>query len=226
MRLPDRRGSVAIGLKLSDPGDDIGMRYRGKQHLLSSREYLPLHQLRIPRSRVGLQLHLSRHPSLGPRTQRDPRQRRIYPFTAMLGALDGCQRSLGIKPTAKVPRTFTTGRVPHTGSPSAGSSSACAVKHARGRPWTQTPRPPAWTGRHTRPLSRRPWTCPNDGAVTVANTSGLSATVSGTVLPPATPVRIRWNMSPACTREHDGHSLARRFPHRTWVTPSGSDVLL
>jgi hypothetical protein len=61
--------------------------------------------------------------------------------------------------------------------------------------------------------------------VTVANTSGFSATCSGTVLPPATPARIRWNMSAAYNREQDGHSGARRFPHLTWVIPSGSLVL-
>ena len=54
----------------------------------------------------------------------------------------------------------------------------------------------AW-GRQRRPLSRRPWTCPNDGAVTVAKTSGFSPTRSGTPLPPATPARMRWNMSAA-----------------------------
>lgn len=73
--------------------------------------------------------------------------------------------------------------------------------------------------------SRRPCTRLNEGAVTVANTSGFSATVSGTVLPPATPARIRWNVSAAYNREQDGHSDARRFPHRTWVSPSGSYLL-
>jgi hypothetical protein len=33
-------------------------------------------------------------------------------------------------------------------------------------------------------------------------------------------------MSAAYSREHDGHSVARRFPHRMWVTPSGSWLLL
>ena len=61
--------------------------------------------------------------------------------------------------------------------------------------------------------------------MTVANTSGFSATCSGTVLPPATPARITWKVSAAYSREHDGHSVARRFPHRTWVTPSGSCLL-
>lgn len=56
----------------------------------------------------------------------------------------------------------------------------------------------------------------------VANTSGFSATEAGTVLPPATPARMSWNMSAAYRREQEGHSLARRLPHRTWVTPSGS----
>ena len=41
------------------------------------------------------------------------------------------------------------------------------------------------------------WTFPNDGAVNVANTSGWSATDSGTVFPPVTPARIRSNMSAA-----------------------------
>lgn len=61
--------------------------------------------------------------------------------------------------------------------------------------------------------------------MTVANTNGFSATAAGTVLPPATPARISWNMSPAYNREHDGHSAALRLPHRTWVTPSGSSAL-
>ena len=60
----------------------------------------------------------------------------------------------------------------------------------------------------------------------MANTSGFSATDSGTVLPPATPARISWNMSAAYRREQDGHSLARRLPQRTWVNPSGSCSLL
>jgi hypothetical protein len=72
---------------------------------------------------------------------------------------------------------------------------------------------------------RWPCTVPNDGAVTVANTSGLSETVAGTVLPPETPARINWNMSPAYSREQHGHSDARRFPQRTCVTPSGSWLL-
>jgi hypothetical protein len=45
---------------------------------------------------------------------------------------------------------------------------------------------------------------------------------SGTPLPPATPARMRWNMSAAYSREHDGHRAARRLPQRTWVTPSRS----
>ena len=45
-------------------------------------------------------------------------------------------------------------------------------------------------------------------------------------MPPATPARISWNMSAAYSREQDGHSLARRLPQRTWVTPSGSSSLL
>ncbi len=64
------------------------------------------------------------------------------------------------------------------------------------------------------------------GAVTVAKTNGFSATVAGTVLPPATPARIRWNMSPAYSREQEGHSLARRLPQRTWLTPMGSLLLM
>ena len=36
-----------------------------------------------------------------------------------------------------------------------------------------------------------------------------------------TPARIRWNVSAAYTREQDGHSAARRLPHRTCSTPSG-----
>ena len=59
----------------------------------------------------------------------------------------------------------------------------------------------------------------------VANSSGWSATDSGTVLPPVTPARMRWNMSAAYRREQDGHSDARRFPHRTCTTPSGWSAL-
>ena len=55
----------------------------------------------------------------------------------------------------------------------------------------------------------------------VTNSSGFSATVSGTPLPPTTPARIRWNVSAAYTLEQDGHSDARRFPQRTCSTPSG-----
>ena len=57
----------------------------------------------------------------------------------------------------------------------------------------------------------------------VANTSGFSPTDAGTPLPPVTPARMRWNMSAAYTREHDGHTDARRFPHRVSVVPSGSE---
>ena len=58
--------------------------------------------------------------------------------------------------------------------------------------------------------------------MTVANTSGLSATAAGTPLPPATPERIRWNRSAAYSREQDGHCDARRLPQRTRVTPNAS----
>lgn len=58
----------------------------------------------------------------------------------------------------------------------------------------------------------------------VANTSGLSATVSGTVLPPAIPARISWKVSAAYRREQDSHLSARRFPHRVNVTPSASSA--
>ncbi len=37
----------------------------------------------------------------------------------------------------------------------------------------------------------------------------------GTVLPPVTPARMRWNMSAAYSLEQDRHWLARRFPQRT-----------
>ncbi len=72
--------------------------------------------------------------------------------------------------------------------------------------------------------ARRPWTAPKEGAVSVAKTRGLSATASGTPLPPATPARIRWKVSAAYSREHDGHRSARRLPHRTNVTPPGSSA--
>ena len=54
----------------------------------------------------------------------------------------------------------------------------------------------AWAP-HRRPFFLVPCTGPMDGAVRVANTSGLSATVSGTVLPPLTPARMSWNVSAA-----------------------------
>ena len=60
--------------------------------------------------------------------------------------------------------------------------------------------------------------------MTVANTSGLSATVSGTVLPPAIPARISWKVSAAYRREQDSHLSARRLPHRVSVTPSASSA--
>ena len=74
-------------------------------------------------------------------------------------------------------------------------------------------------GGSVRPSARVPCTGPNEGAVRVANTSGLSPTVSGTPLPPVTPARIRWNVSAAYIREQDGHTDARRFPHRTCSHP-------
>ncbi|KRE53789.1 hypothetical protein ASG70_11870 [Phycicoccus sp. Soil748] len=58
----------------------------------------------------------------------------------------------------------------------------------------------------------------------VAKTKGLSATVSGTVLPPLTPARISWNMSAAYRREQDGQAASRLFPHRTTVDPNGSSA--
>src|SRR5690242_9502757 len=63
-----------------------------------------------------------------------------------------------------------------------------------------------------------------EGAVRVANTSGLSATSVGTVLPPRTPARMSWNMSAAYRREQDGHADSRRLPHRTTVDPNGSSA--
>ena len=57
-----------------------------------------------------------------------------------------------------------------------------------------------------------------------ANTNGLSATVSGTVLPPAIPARISWNVSAAYSREQDSHLSARRLLHRVNVTPSASSA--
>jgi hypothetical protein len=44
-----------------------------------------------------------------------------------------------------------------------------------------------------RPLfSRLVWTGPNDGAVSVTNTQGWSATVAGMPLPPVSPARMSW----------------------------------
>ena len=83
-----------------------------------------------------------------------------------------------------------------------------------GRPCGQRA-PVSRRGRHRPELGRVPWTGPNEGAVRVANTSGFSATVSGTPLPPVTPARIRWNVSAAYSREQDSHSEARRLPQRT-----------
>ena len=53
----------------------------------------------------------------------------------------------------------------------------------------------------------------------------VPTTDSGTVLPPMTPARMRWNMSAAYTREQAGHTDARRLPQRMWVTPSGASAL-
>ena len=92
-----------------------------------------------------------------------------------------------------------------------------------GRPCSHRAPPVAW-GQQRRPLSRVPCTGPIEGAVSVANTSGLSATRSGTVLPPRTPARISWNMSAAYRREQDGHADSRRLPHRTTVDPNGSSA--
>ncbi|CDR07429.1 predicted protein [Streptomyces iranensis] len=39
---------------------------------------------------------------------------------------------------------------------------------------------------------RRLWTGPNDGAVRVTKRRGCVRTVSGTLLPPESPARIRW----------------------------------
>jgi len=73
-------------------------------------------------------------------------------------------------------------------------------------------------------IGRVPWTGPNEGAVSVANTSGFSLTLAGTPLPPVTPARIRWNVSDAYILEQGSHSEARRLPQRTNVTPVDSSA--
>src|SRR5689334_7967851 len=95
--------------------------------------------------------------------------------------------------------------------------------HVVERPCSHRGRPVAW-GRQRWPLFLVPCTGPMEGAVRVTNTSGLSATVSGTVLPPRTPARMSWNMSAAYRREQDGQADSRRLPHRTTVDPSGSSA--
>ncbi|MCL2092212.1 MAG: hypothetical protein FWH11_13600, partial [Micrococcales bacterium] len=87
-----------------------------------------------------------------------------------------------------------------------------------GLPW---PHRLGLPGRHLPPSLRAEWTCPNDGAVSVANTSGAQATDAGTVLPPTAPVRMTSKVSRAYSREQAGHTSARRFPQGTCSTPSG-----
>ena len=48
-----------------------------------------------------------------------------------------------------------------------------------------------------RPSSGAACTGPNDGAVSVTNSSGFAATISGTVLPPVTPAVTIANVSRA-----------------------------
>lgn len=74
------------------------------------------------------------------------------------------------------------------------------------------------------PPLRVEWTCPNEGAVRVANTSGCAPTEAGTVFPPATPARMSWNVSAAYVREQAGQTCARRLPHGTITTPSGASA--
>ena len=92
--------------------------------------------------------------------------------------------------------------------------------HQAGRPCGQTCRRSPLRGWQRRDPGRPGFfavcTGPNDGAVTVANTSGCSATCAGTPLvPPPAPAISTCHTSPLYSCEHDGHTDARRFPHRT-----------
>src|SRR3954453_12764866 len=99
--------------------------------------------------------------------------------------------------------------------------------HQRGRPCGHTSRRAPDRGRQRRvpgrPVFFAAWTSPNDGAVKVANTSGCTETVSGTsFIPPAAPAISTCHTTPLYSRLRDGEPAARRFPHRTYVIPSGS----
>jgi hypothetical protein len=60
-------------------------------------------------------------------------------------------------------------------------------------PWGQNSPRRRGLQRRTRPFfSRRTWTGPKEGAVSVVKTLGWLATVSGMPLPPLSPVRITW----------------------------------
>ena len=56
----------------------------------------------------------------------------------------------------------------------------------------------------------------------MVNTSGFSETQAGNGPSAGDASADRLEHVGAFSREHDGHPEARRFPHRTWVTPSGS----
>jgi hypothetical protein len=90
----------------------------------------------------------------------------------------------------------------------------------------QAGRPCGHTGRSRRarhgPFCRSPCTGPNDGAVNVVNVHGCCATDAGIPFPPARPHSSRCHASPLYSALHDGHTAARRFPHRTYVIPSSS----
>ena len=101
--------------------------------------------------------------------------------------------------------------VAQSGCPTVGSSSPCTAMQDVGRPCGSGARCRAVGGSGHRSGGCR---ARAGRAVRVAKTSGLSATVSGTVLPPAIPARISWKVSAAYRREQDSHLSARRLPHR------------
>jgi hypothetical protein len=90
---------------------------------------------------------------------------------------------------------------PSTSSPvdrSAYAERTRTVRRGRayqGRTGCRAGRPGCGGGRHRRSrpsFSRWAWTGPNDGAVSVVNTHGWVATVSGMPLPPDSPARMSW----------------------------------
>jgi hypothetical protein len=56
----------------------------------------------------------------------------------------------------------------------------------------------------------------------VTNNRGDAETATGTDSPPRRPAATTRYASNRYKREHDGHTDARRFPHRTETEPSGS----